>query len=836
MRWRRLTATVLCLLLAAPTVAGAQNAPPPPPGAVAPVDPAVTPARLSLVHDAVSFWRPGADQWAPAALNTPLAPGDELYTGPAGNVEIQVGPQTFIRGAQETQLGIDNQDVDFVQVHVTLGHVAVDAAQLPQGSAIEVDTPNGAFTIAQRGYYRIDVTGEWTALAVHRGGHATVTTAAGADTPISAGQQVVVSGTDAPRIYLRTAQAFDAWDQWNHARAAELQQGESARYVAGSVYGTDALDRYGTWQVDAAYGRVWLPAAVPAGWVPYSTGRWIWDVRFGWTWLDDAPWGWAPYHYGRWVFVRGRWAWAPGPIVVRSIYAPALVVFLGARTVGRPLCWAPLGWGEPVIPWWGRPGFVGVVTWAGWGGPRVVNNVVVSHTTVNVTNITVYRHVQVTQAVVGVPADRFGRGNDRPARIAAVEVRRLHPVHGAPRVQPVAASVVPRHERGIAPPEASHRREVVGTRRPYEVGPESRPARHSAVPVEGPRRVRVVEPPVRREGPQRPGTPAIRERERDERRGGGDREPRGRQADINRQRPQRPPDVGREPPGRQGDANRPAAPGPLRPGASGERPGRRPDMGPGQPQGHPGARPEPQPRQPGVVTGGQAPARQPQGVPEHPPGRRSDPGGARSATPPPLPGRGQQLDPRGPTQGGRTPQLGPGSPPPQGGRAQQPGGSPQEPSHGRAQQPPRGGRVQQPQVAPQPHGGRAQQPAPRLRQQPEGTPQQPGGAARPAPPQHPSGRPAQPEGAGPQQPGGGGREQHQPGDRERQRSGPSSQAPAPPRRASQPSAAPTSPQIAPPAGAPRSADRAPRQQRGRGRAHQDAGTPATDRDSQRQPR
>ena len=109
-----------------------------------------------------------------------------------------------------------------------------------------------------------------------------------------------------------------------------------------------------------SYGNVWVPATVAPGWVPYSTGRWIWDPRFGWTWLDDAPWGWAPYHYGRWVFVGNYWAWAPGPIVVRPVYSPALVVFLGGGvhigvSLARPVYWAPLGWGEPCIPWWGRP-------------------------------------------------------------------------------------------------------------------------------------------------------------------------------------------------------------------------------------------------------------------------------------------------------------------------------------------------------------------------------------------------------------------------------------------------------------------------------------------------
>src|SRR5712692_1362738 len=115
----------------------------------------------------------------------------------------------------------------------------------------------------------------------------------------------------------------------------------------------------------------------------------------------------------------------------------------GPGVVGRPLYWAPLGWGEPVIRWWGHPRFVGVAWWGGWGGPRVVNNVVVSRTTtVNVTNITVYRNVNVTNAVVGVPADRFGQGAVRPTRLADQSVaRQLSPVRGAVDVRPVAASV-----------------------------------------------------------------------------------------------------------------------------------------------------------------------------------------------------------------------------------------------------------------------------------------------------------------------------------------------------------------------------------------------------------
>ena len=69
------------------------------------------------------------------------------------------------------------------------------------------------------------------------------------------------------------------------------------------------------------------------------------------------------------------------PVLIATWWAPALVVFFGLPgihvSIGAPLMsWVALGWGEPVVPWWGRAGFVGRPWWGGWGGPRVVNNVV----------------------------------------------------------------------------------------------------------------------------------------------------------------------------------------------------------------------------------------------------------------------------------------------------------------------------------------------------------------------------------------------------------------------------------------------------------------------------
>src|SRR5262245_14244159 len=84
------------------------------------------PPRVSYLDGDVSFWRPGATDWAGAQLNTPLAPGDTLYTGQQGSLEIQIGQASFVRASADTQVGLDNQDANFIQFHVTGGQAAID--------------------------------------------------------------------------------------------------------------------------------------------------------------------------------------------------------------------------------------------------------------------------------------------------------------------------------------------------------------------------------------------------------------------------------------------------------------------------------------------------------------------------------------------------------------------------------------------------------------------------------------------------------------------------------------------------------------------------------------
>ena len=151
-----------------------------------------------------------------------------------------------------------------------------------------------------------------------------------------------IPDVDAPRD--------DDFDRWASDRDRGYENSVSARYVSPDVVGYKDLDANGTWRVDAAYGNVWMPNRVAAGWAPYRDGHWSWIDPWGWTWVDDAPWGFAVSHYGRWANLSGTWGWVPGPCARRAYYAPALVAFVGSgkfqhldfQRQRRGVAWFPL--------------------------------------------------------------------------------------------------------------------------------------------------------------------------------------------------------------------------------------------------------------------------------------------------------------------------------------------------------------------------------------------------------------------------------------------------------------------------------------------------------------
>jgi hypothetical protein len=112
----------------------------------------------------------------------------------------------------------------------------------------------------------------------------------------------------------------DDWDLWVDARESHmdtLSSGPSPNSYEGgadeATYGWSDLMQYGSWSNVPGGGYGWTPAAVAAGWSPYTSGQWCWYPGWGYTWIGAEPWGWLPYHYGWWEFIPGiGWVWFPG--------------------------------------------------------------------------------------------------------------------------------------------------------------------------------------------------------------------------------------------------------------------------------------------------------------------------------------------------------------------------------------------------------------------------------------------------------------------------------------------------------------------------------------------
>ena len=415
-------------------------------------DPPGRVARISFISGPASF-RPGSvDEWTTATVNYPMTVGDHIWTDAGGRVELEMG-STVVRLSRNTEMSVLNLDDHIAQLRVTQGSVVARVRTLAQGDAVEIDTPNGATVVSQPGFYRVDVNegGDTTSVTVRSGG-AELATGNGSF-PLAPGQAASLTGLDSPVYSARAAAATDDFEDWSLTRDRRAETAVSIRYAPGMI-GYSDLDAYGQWQTVAEYGPVWVPR-VAVAWAPYRFGHWVWVEPWGWTWVDDAPWGFAPFHYGRWAHIGPGWAWVPGPIVVRPVYAPALVAFVGgtnwsvSMSLGaQPVGWFPLGPREPFVPAYHVTG---------------VYLSAVNYGRVSVTTAT-YVNREVPGAITAVPRDVFVGA--RPVGAVAVVVRpeavRTSVMMGTAAIVPERVSIVGEARgRVYVPPAAVVDRRVV---------------------------------------------------------------------------------------------------------------------------------------------------------------------------------------------------------------------------------------------------------------------------------------------------------------------------------------------------------------------------------------
>jgi hypothetical protein len=407
-------------------------------------DPPGRVARLGYMEGSVSFQPAGEDDWVGAVPNRPMTTGDQLWTDQGSRAELQLG-SAVIRLAPLTGFSFLDLDDNTVQIQLTSGAINVTVRRLHADDDFEIDTPNQAFTVIQPGHYRVEVgaDGDYTIISVREGDGES--TGGGQSYELRGGQRATLSGTDQLYADVEGLYGPDDFDTWSESRDHRYDYSRSAHYLSPDVVGFEDLDDYGDWRDDPAYGHVWFPNRVDAGWAPYHVGHWAWIAPWGWTWVDDNSWGYAPFHYGRWISAGGRWGWVAGPPAVQAVYAPALVVFIGGGPggFGGNVGWFPLGPREVYVPSYHV-------------SEAYVTRVNVSSTTVNVTQVTNVYHTTIINNTT-ITNVTYANRNVQGAVMVV-------PQHAFVSAQPVAAARVQVSAAQIAAAPMSARVAVVPTR------------------------------------------------------------------------------------------------------------------------------------------------------------------------------------------------------------------------------------------------------------------------------------------------------------------------------------------------------------------------------------
>ena len=381
-------------------------------------DPPARIGRLAHVEGEVSLRSGDLENWTPAVVNYPVTTGTSLWTEPDARAAIQIGPSE-LRLDRETELDVVRLDDETLHLRLARGAINLTSGAAPSDGPVIVETALGRIELLLAGRYNIDIGGFDNGAAPSQ---VTVTAFNGAARisgpnstfDIGDGQTAVVRA-DTSNVTVVAARATP-FDDWSFARERSHANAETPRYVSPQVTGYQDLGAYGEWQTVPDYGAVWYPRVV-SGWAPYRHGHWAYVSPWGWTWVDDAPWGFAPFHYGRWVVVADRWAWWPGAVVRRPVYAPALVVFVGDfpwhakrfdQHHGRKFSWVPLAPHEPFVPHYRT-------------SARYVRNV-----NITTVNQTVINNIRIDRAERNRPIERF-TNRHAATEVAAADFARRAP-------------------------------------------------------------------------------------------------------------------------------------------------------------------------------------------------------------------------------------------------------------------------------------------------------------------------------------------------------------------------------------------------------------------------
>jgi hypothetical protein len=424
--------------------------------------------QISLMDGDVQIRTEDTEEWVPASINMPLRDGDRIWVPEGGKLELRLRDGTYLRLDERSALEVLTLDKDSFQFYLTEGHAYANFRG-QKGSFLQMDTPVSSIRVYDRSIFKVDLSEDGlNQISVLKGS---------ADVESRSGKTTVKSGytltlEDKTYAELSPLGPPDDWERWNMERDRRLaERRPPPSYLPEELYAYSGdFETYGRWVYASGYGYVWTPrVVVSVGWAPYRIGRWVW-IAGDYVWVSYEPWGWVPYHYGRWAFVGSiGWCWVP-PVRGAVFWGPGFVAWVRTPTY---VAWVPLG---PREIYYGR----------GHYGPYSVNI-----TNVNVTNIqvnrTVYKNIQVTNAVTVVHHDTFVKGKhvdvkvkENPFLKEKISVVGPDIKHERATVMPVVKEVPqskrpPEPIREIRVKELKEKRPLVKERNASVLRPESPP-------------------------------------------------------------------------------------------------------------------------------------------------------------------------------------------------------------------------------------------------------------------------------------------------------------------------------------------------------------------------
>lgn len=287
--------------------------------------------------------------WLTVQRNDTVTEGDRLRTDAATRLEVQIGSSSVWLGP-ETEVTVTQLSDEQAELFLLRGSVLLRVREPGQVRDWRVLTLDGTMTPEAVGFYRVDRQ-DRSSLLRSVLGEARFSTQ---DTPVTmripSGRQAecwqdVGTSRSTCRWIDRQGDALDRFAQ----ECLAQEGGRAPEGLSPEMTGVQELETHGRWEQHPDYGQVWSPIGVGAGWAPFRYGTWSWVARWGWVWVDDAPWGFAPFHYGRWLNWQGRWVWWPGPRGGRLVWLPAAVVWVNPpRWPNHPRAHWP---GESTVGW-----------------------------------------------------------------------------------------------------------------------------------------------------------------------------------------------------------------------------------------------------------------------------------------------------------------------------------------------------------------------------------------------------------------------------------------------------------------------------------------------------